>query len=421
MAIGIFKSLIFGDVNSADYGIYITGEAVYNAPERAVEMVTVPGRNGAIALDQGRWENIEVSYPAGCFGGDQSDFASKISDFRNAIVSQIGYQRLTDEYNPNEYRMAVYAEGLDVKPKSKGRAGEFTITFDCKPQRYLTSGETEITVESGDTLTNPTQYASSPLLKLTGYGTAEINGYGINIADDLVGNVSLGAVYDRSGLPYVVNFPDVHINSGDLIEISNARIYVRYEHSQSQTKYITNGSWDNLSGDWSSMSASQGNMQDPVSNLWLSWVTFGFFFSVRLKFYYGTPATKYISADLTVTFNEGSPYTFPVTIQVDYDGNKTITFTSSKIEPVDPSLSVAFTHIAFSNFVIYSSATTFGQPTYIDCDLGETYTIEDGVVSSLNKYISLGSDLPKLESGSNEVTFDNTITDFKIVPRWWKL
>ena len=43
--------IIFGGVDSSDYGIYISGEAVYNAPQRAVEFVDVPGRNGAIAID----------------------------------------------------------------------------------------------------------------------------------------------------------------------------------------------------------------------------------------------------------------------------------------------------------------------------------------------------------------------------------
>ena len=48
--------IIYGGVNSADYGIYITGEAVYNAPERDVEFVEVPGRNGALTLDNERYK-----------------------------------------------------------------------------------------------------------------------------------------------------------------------------------------------------------------------------------------------------------------------------------------------------------------------------------------------------------------------------
>lgn len=141
----IYKALEFDGVSSRTYGVYITGEAVYNAPERDVEMIAIPGRNGSFALDKGRFENIEVSYPAGIFADAESDFAEAVSDFRNFLCSRNGYVRLQDEYNPNEYRMAVYKSGLEVTP-AQLKAGEFNIVFECKPQRWLTSGESEITV-----------------------------------------------------------------------------------------------------------------------------------------------------------------------------------------------------------------------------------------------------------------------------------
>ena len=68
-----------------------------------------------------------------------------------------------------------------------------------------------------------------------------------------------------------------------------------------------------------------------------------------------------------------------------------------------------------------STASPLGNPTYIDCDLGEAYKIEDGEFLSLNKYIDLGSDLPVLAVGLSEITFDNTITEVKVTPRWWKV
>ena len=142
----IFNSLIYGDVNSADYGVYISGDAVFNAPQRSVELVSVPGRNGSIAIDQGHFENIEVEYPAGMFGDDKTDFRQRLSDFRNAIMSKKGYQRLSDTYHPDEYRMGMYIEGLEVEPTHYNEAGQFTLKFNCKPQRYLTSGEEEIDV-----------------------------------------------------------------------------------------------------------------------------------------------------------------------------------------------------------------------------------------------------------------------------------
>ena len=139
----IFKGLTFGGVNSLDYGIFITGEAVYNAPERSVTSIEIEGRNGDLLIDNGRFLNIEIKYPAGCFAETQEDFKQKIESFRNAIISQISYQRLTDDYNPDEYRLAVYKSGLDVSVAVLHQGGEFNLTFDCKPQRFLTSGETE--------------------------------------------------------------------------------------------------------------------------------------------------------------------------------------------------------------------------------------------------------------------------------------
>lgn len=140
-----YKSLTFDGESSRDYGVYITGEAAFNAPARSVEMVSIPGRNGAYALDKGHFENIEVIYPAGIFAENEADFAAAISDFRNYLCSRSGYCRLTDEYNPDEYRLAVYKSGLEVDP-ARLIAGEFDIVFDCKPQRYLTSGEEFIEV-----------------------------------------------------------------------------------------------------------------------------------------------------------------------------------------------------------------------------------------------------------------------------------
>ena len=77
--------------------------------------------------------------------------------------------------------------------------------------------------------------------------------------------------------------------------------------------------------------------------------------------------------------------------------------------------------VGFDSIVIHSTATTFGHPTYIDCDIGEAYAIDNGVISSLNSYIALGSRLPKLSIGTSEITFDNTIISLKVTPRWWKV
>lgn len=173
----IFKALRFdgtsagqGGVLSSDYGVYITGEAVYNAPKRRVNMLQIPGRNGLFAQDDGAFDNITVTYPAGLIQGTEADFKQAISNFRNALCSRVGYHRLEDDYNTDEYRMAVYKEGLEVSPADM-QAGEFSITFECKPQRLLKSGDTWTTATQYMRFLNPTLFEASPIFQVNGYGS----------------------------------------------------------------------------------------------------------------------------------------------------------------------------------------------------------------------------------------------------------
>lgn len=176
----LFKALTFDGISSRTYGVYITGEAAYNAPERSVEMITIPGRNGTLAIDRGRYENIEVTYPAGVFAETEAEFVQNISAFRNEICSRLGYLRLTDEYNQDEYRLAVYHSGLEVE-KARTPAGEFNLVFDCKPQRFLISGETEQTFAADGTISNPTKFSAAPMLAVTGVGTVGIGSYSFTL------------------------------------------------------------------------------------------------------------------------------------------------------------------------------------------------------------------------------------------------
>lgn len=169
------QTFTFGGVTSSTYGIYISGEGVFNAPARVYEMVDIPGRNGALSIDQKRYENIEVTYPAFNYEPTLAAFRDNLKGLRDALSSKIGYQRLTDTIHPDEYRLGIFAGGLNVNPIKYNTASEFDITFTCKPQRYLVSGETEVSFDNGATsINNPTDFESKPLLIITGTGTVGI-------------------------------------------------------------------------------------------------------------------------------------------------------------------------------------------------------------------------------------------------------
>lgn len=132
------NKLIFGGIDSSDYNVFISGTDTFSAPERDVQYVQVAGRNGDLIVDNGRWNNIQVSYPAFI----PNTFENRIGEFRAAMMQKTGYQKLEDTYHPEEYRMASFSYGLNPSNITAfHRFGEFALTFNCKPQRYLKAGD----------------------------------------------------------------------------------------------------------------------------------------------------------------------------------------------------------------------------------------------------------------------------------------
>ena len=164
-------------VDSRDFGVYLSGQGTFGAPSKAYTYHDVPGRNGAIIGTEKRFNNIEVTYPAFIY----TNFKQNISDLRNFLLTRDGYVRLEDTYNRDEYRLVSYAGAFEPDVTKRNDAGQFDITFNCMPQRWLTSGETPIT-GSPATVQNDTQMNAKPLIRVYGYGTISVNDIDINIA-----------------------------------------------------------------------------------------------------------------------------------------------------------------------------------------------------------------------------------------------
>lgn len=180
---GLLNNLTFDGVKTSDYDVYISGEGTFNAPARRGEFINVPGRNGDLFIDAGSYENIQVEYPAFIFSPYDGIFNEKLQELRAEFKAKRSYRRIEDTYHPDEFRLGLYKEGLEVEPHFLNRSGNFTLIFDCKPQRFLKSGEEPVTFTALGNIENPTQYASLPLIKVTGYGIVTIGDYQMFITE----------------------------------------------------------------------------------------------------------------------------------------------------------------------------------------------------------------------------------------------
>ena len=50
-----------------------------------------------------------------------------------------------------------------------------------------------------------------------------------------------------------------------------------------------------------------------------------------------------------------------------------------------------------------------------------SYKIENGTATSINNAVQLPAELPVLPPGNTTVSYDNTITQLDVLPRWWKI
>lgn len=154
---------------SRDFGIYISGEQVFNAPERDVESIEIPGRNGDLTISRNRFKNITVSYPAFI----RSDFAQNASAARTWLLASDGYRRLEDSYDPEHYRMARFTGPIDFTMRFLNYAGEVTLSFTCQPQRWRKDGEYPLPCPNGGSLYND-GFPALPLIKVSGTGTGNL-------------------------------------------------------------------------------------------------------------------------------------------------------------------------------------------------------------------------------------------------------
>lgn len=409
----IFNWLTFGGVSSADYGIYITGEGVYNAPERAVELTQIPGRNGAIPIDLGRWENIEVVYPASTGTMSQADFRTALSDFRNAIASQRGYQRLEDTYHPDEYRMGLFVNGLEVEPTAQGRAGEFDLVFNCKPQRFLTSGETAVAVANGGSIDNPTELPASPMLEITGYGDIAIGTYEITVNNVLMGTIQLCAESETSSDNTALFFNPGLVAPGDTITLQGITVTVKFSPTKTIRPNSTTTSTSGITPERYLLSYVVDGKNSPIFDIKLPAMTFTA----------GTMSTQTSTCNATFTATDNSTQAVSVEIEaMNFSDYVSVGIDFTAYGSFMPLPNPANCNIKTGVLMADSTVSALGNPTYYDTEIGEAYKISGGEVVPLNSMVILGgADLPVLAPGTNAVTYDNTVTQFKIVPRWWKL
>ena len=165
-------SFTFNGVSSDNYKVTVEKCPSYPVAQRVVEHIQVPGRNGDLIRDTGAYGNVEQTYSI-WFDGRNDSMQEAARSIALWLNGSKGYCRLEDTYDSDVYRMAVMSNYTEYR-NFRNRLGRADVTFSCKPQRFLKTGET-LTPVTGLTLSN--QYMDCyPIYAVTGNGTVTVDG-----------------------------------------------------------------------------------------------------------------------------------------------------------------------------------------------------------------------------------------------------
>lgn len=153
-------------IDALSAGIKLQAPIEFSEAVPIVEAQTIPGRNGDLVWDTGSYENRSGSASCFCL---QKDVEKAVSSAGRFLMGKKGYRRLETSDDPDHYWMARVENSPQIAMRLRTLA-PFDIGFDCKPQRFLKSGEIPVVFNSGGSLFNQYGQVALPFITIYGQG-----------------------------------------------------------------------------------------------------------------------------------------------------------------------------------------------------------------------------------------------------------
>lgn len=203
--------IAFNGVSSADVGIEVEKFPSYDIPEKEYDIIHVPGRNGDIVIDTGTYKNVSRIYEVSIATRDIA-FHRKMGRVAQWLYSASGYARLEDSYEPDSYRLAIYNKKVSIE-NLFNEAGKAKLEFNCKPQRFLKSGDIPSIITTSSIIYNDTPFNALPIINV--------------VTDDTAGELTVGDV-----------MLSIAANAGTNLTI-NSELQDVYSGTANKNSYVT--------------------------------------------------------------------------------------------------------------------------------------------------------------------------------------
>ena len=211
--------MTFNDENLAEYNAHIIDEPEIPSAERDLTEISVPGRDGVLIEDNGRYNPISITLSFGVETSD--DWDEETYQFKRWLTGS-GNLSLSDGY----FYKVLYTTIGEAERDTRFLT-EIEVTFTCEPYTYLESGTQEYDYE--DVLSNPYEICH-PIYIITGVGTCTLTVNGNEITAYVTSNLTIDTermvAYTSDGTVSNTsvsgNYDELYLESGEnTIEITS--------------------------------------------------------------------------------------------------------------------------------------------------------------------------------------------------------
>lgn len=164
------ETFYLNGVDARSVGIHLQAPLTFSEAVPISEAQSIPGRNGDLIFETGSYENRSGSASCYCL---QRDVEKALRGASRFLMSKKGYRRLETSDDPDHFWLARVENSPQIDMRLRTLA-PFSIGFDCKPQRFLKSGETVIKLTGSSSIFNMTCYDSLPLILIGGHGEGSL-------------------------------------------------------------------------------------------------------------------------------------------------------------------------------------------------------------------------------------------------------
>ena len=161
-------------VRSDEMHLRVENSLGFDSPARDVDLVSVPGRDGDLVMDNGRFESVVRSFACRLEAPDGGDVEAVIARIHDWLGTDVRYHDFTWA-GDRDFVYRAMVEGSMASQRVLARYARSTINFRLHPVKYLVSSLNERQVASGANVVNPYHVAARPVIRVVGSGNVRIN------------------------------------------------------------------------------------------------------------------------------------------------------------------------------------------------------------------------------------------------------